>query len=72
MVEAIPSAKTQVGTLTLVTDTGRRNPVVSQEDLATLGYGDVKPVRRPGGLVSRLPAGPALDPSTAARQSLAG
>ena len=72
VVEAMPSAKAQVGTLTLVTDTGRRYPLVSQEVLATLGYGDVRPVRLPGGLVSRLPAGPALDPAAAVRQSLAG
>jgi hypothetical protein len=72
VVEAMPSAKAQVGTLTVVTDTGRRYPVASREVLATLGYGDVTPVRLPGGVVARLPAGPALDPTSAARQSLAG
>lgn len=72
VVEAMPSAKARVGTLTLVTDTGRRYPVVSREVLSTLGYGDATPVRLPGGLVARLPAGPALDPATAAGQSLTG
>jgi type VII secretion protein EccB len=72
VVEAMPSSKAQVGTLTVVTDTGRRYPVASQEVLTTLGYGDVHPVRLPGGLVARLPAGPALDPAAAARQSLTG
>ena len=72
VVEAMPSARAQVGTLVVVTDTGRRYTVVSQEVLGTLGYGGVRPVRLPGGLVARLPAGPALDPAAAARQSLAG
>jgi type VII secretion protein EccB len=72
VVEAMPSAKAEVGTLTVVADTGRRYPVVSQEVLATLGYGDARPVRLPGGVVARLPSGPALDPAAAARQSLAG
>ncbi|GAB1509212.1 type VII secretion protein EccB [Actinophytocola sp. KF-1] len=69
VVEAMPSATAQVGTLTVVTDAGRRYSVVSPEVLGTLGYGDVHPVRMPGGLVARLPAGPALDPAAAARQS---
>ncbi len=69
VVAAMPSATAPVGTLTVVTDTGRRYSVVSREVLDTLGYGGVTPVRLPGGLVARLPAGPALDPAAAARQS---
>ncbi|GAB3435476.1 type VII secretion protein EccB [Actinophytocola sediminis] len=71
VVEAMPSAAAQVGTLTVVTDTGRRYPVVSPEVLASLGYGNVTPVRLPGGLIARLPAGPALDPTAAAQQAAA-
>ena len=70
VVEAMPSAEARVGTLTVVTDTGRRYPVVSPDVLATLGYGAATPVRLPGGLVARLPAGPALDPAAAAEQSV--
>ncbi|MFI7677966.1 type VII secretion protein EccB [Actinophytocola sp. NPDC049390] len=72
VVEAMPSADAQVGTLVVVTDTGRRYTVVSHEVLGTLGYGGATAVRLPGGLVARLPAGPALDPAAAARQTLTG
>lgn len=72
VVEAMPSSSAQVGTLTVVTDTGRRYPVVSPDVLKSLGYGSVTPVQMPGSLVSRLPAGPALDPVAAAQQPLIG
>jgi type VII secretion protein EccB len=49
------------GTLYLVTDEGRRYLVPSPEVQAVLGYGQVDPVVLPSSLVSRLPAGPALD-----------
>ncbi|OLF11178.1 type VII secretion protein EccB [Actinophytocola xinjiangensis] len=72
VVEAMPSATAQVGTLVVVTDTGRRYSVLNPDVLGSLGYGGVTPVRLPGGLVARLPAGPALDPNEAARQPLSG
>lgn len=71
VVEAMPSARAQVGTLTVVTDTGRRYSLVSPDILEVLGYAGATPVRLPGGLVARLPAGPALDPEKAAEQSVA-
>lgn len=72
VVEAMPSATAQVGTLTVVTDTGRRYSVPAPDVLGSLGYGGATPIRLPGGLVARLPAGPALDPVAAARQPMAG
>jgi hypothetical protein len=56
------------GTVSIVTDTGRRHPVASREVLPRLGYGGVTPAPIPGQLVSLLPQGPALDP-VRARQS---
>jgi hypothetical protein len=53
------------GTLSVVSELGIRYPVPSAEVLAALGYGGVRPVALPAGLVSLLPVGPALDPSAA-------
>jgi len=72
VVEAMPSADAPVGTLTVVTDMGRRYPLATPEVLAMLGYPAVHPVRLPAGLVARLPEGPSLDQNAAAHQSLGG
>ncbi|GAB3156702.1 type VII secretion protein EccB [Micromonospora sonneratiae] len=72
VIEVMPSALAPVGTLTVVTDMGRRYPVATPEVLAMLGYSAVRPVRLPASLVARLPEGPSLDPNDAARQTLGG
>lgn len=72
VVEAMPSAQAPVGTLTVVTDLGRRYPLATPEVLTMLGYGAARPVRLPASLVARLPEGPGLDPAAAMRQSLTG
>lgn len=72
LVEAMPSADAPAGTLTVITDMGRRYPVAEPEVLKMLGYGNARPIRLPGNLIARLPEGPGLDPLAAARQSLGG
>ena len=59
---AVPGLGTDVGTVSIVTDTGVPYPVASRELLPKLGYttGDVRAV--PAELISLLPPGPALDP----------
>jgi type VII secretion protein EccB len=56
------------GTVSIVTDTGRRYPLASRELIGRLGYGAKTPVRVPAQLVALLPQGPPLD-ATRARQS---
>jgi type VII secretion protein EccB len=70
VVEAMPSADAPAGTLTVITDLGRRYPVAKPEVLKMLGYGSARPIRLPGNLIARLPEGPGLDPLAAQRQSL--
>lgn len=72
VVEAMPSSQAPVGTLTVVTDLGRRYPLASPEVLKMLGYSSATPVRLPAGLVARLPEGPSLDPVAARSQTLGG
>lgn len=72
VVEAMPSGQSPSGTLTVVTDLGRRYPLATPDVLKMLGYSSVTPVRLPAGLVSRLPEGPSLDPNAAMRQTVAG
>ncbi|AGZ46730.1 type VII secretion protein EccB [Actinoplanes friuliensis] len=50
------------GTVSIITDTGRRYPIASRDVLPRLGYGGVQPDPIPGQLVALLPQGPALDP----------
>ncbi|GIE49656.1 type VII secretion protein EccB [Amorphoplanes nipponensis] len=64
---ASPTAPAGTGTVSIVTDTGRRYPVANRDVLPRLGYGGVPPVSIPGQLVSLLPQGPALDPVRARR-----
>ncbi|MEV6964119.1 type VII secretion protein EccB [Hamadaea sp. NPDC051192] len=72
VVEAMPSPQALAGTLTVITDLGRRYPVASPEVLGMLGYRADRAVRLPASLVARLPDGPGLDPEAARRQSLSG
>jgi hypothetical protein len=65
---ASPTAPAGSGTVSIVTDTGRRYPVASRDVLPRLGYAGVEPDSVPGQLVALLPQGPALDP-VRARQS---
>ncbi|WP_027943989.1 type VII secretion protein EccB [Amycolatopsis taiwanensis] len=67
LVSALPSAGAPSGTLTLVTDMGRRYPLASSDVLKMLGYSAATPVRLPGGLVARVPEGAGLDPVAAQR-----
>jgi type VII secretion protein EccB len=62
---ASPTSPGSTGTVSIVTDTGRRYPVASREVLAKLGYGGVTPKRVPSQLVALLPQGPSLDPARA-------
>jgi type VII secretion protein EccB len=64
--EASPGAGT--GSICIVTDSGRRFTVPSEQVLGTLGYGDRAPVPMPAEVVALLPEGPVLDPSAAQSQ----
>lgn len=59
---ASPTAPAGAGTVSIVTDTGRRYPVANRDVLPRLGYAGVEPASIPGQLVALLPQGPALDP----------
>ncbi|WP_341718049.1 type VII secretion protein EccB [Micromonospora sp. FIMYZ51] len=65
LVTAVSAPEQESGTVNLVTDLGYRYPLASAEVSGMLGYAGVQPVRLPASLVVRLPAGPALDPTTA-------
>jgi hypothetical protein len=65
---ASPDAPAGSGTVSIVTDTGRRYPVAGRDLLGRLGYGDVPPRQVPAQLIALLPQGPPLD-ATKARQS---
>jgi type VII secretion protein EccB len=62
---ASPTAPASTGTVSIVTDTGRRYPVASREVLAKLGYGGVTPKQVPSQMIALLPQGPSLDPARA-------
>lgn len=55
----------ETGSLTLVTDLGRRFPVPSADVLTRLGYTTANAVTMPAALVTRIPEGPTLDPAAA-------
>ncbi|MFI5495558.1 type VII secretion protein EccB [Actinoplanes sp. NPDC051859] len=60
-----PTAPPGGGTVSIITDTGRRYALDSRALLSKLGYGNVEPQSVPSQLVSLLPQGPALDPARA-------
>ena len=64
---ASPTAPAGSGTVSIVTDDGRRYPLASRDLLTRLGYGKVEPAVLPGQMVALLPQGPALDPVRARR-----
>ncbi len=68
LVEVVPAGGAAAGTISLVSDLGRRYPLSSPEVLKMLGYDGVRPIRIPAGLAARIPEGPALDPAAALRQ----
>ncbi|HEY0700689.1 MAG TPA: type VII secretion protein EccB [Micromonospora sp.] len=65
VVEAVAAPGATGGTVSLVTDLGRRSAVTGTEVLTMLGYGNVKPLRLPASLVALVPPGKALDPEAA-------
>jgi type VII secretion protein EccB len=65
IVESSASPGATGGALSLITDLGRRHPLTGADVLSMLGYGSVKPVRMPSGLVTLVPPGAALDPEAA-------
>jgi type VII secretion protein EccB len=71
VVEAVP-APGATGTVSVVTSLGRRYAVPKLETLGILGYGGVKPLRLPAGVVALLPAGSALDPEGAKAPAVQG
>ncbi|MEU4419135.1 type VII secretion protein EccB [Actinoplanes sp. NPDC024001] len=64
---ASPGAPASTGAVHLVTDSGRRYPLVGRDLAARLGYPDVSPRPVPAQLVAYVPAGPALDRGRAGR-----
>ncbi|MEU8217880.1 type VII secretion protein EccB [Micromonospora taraxaci] len=71
VVEAAAAPGATGGAVSVVTDLGRRYVLADREVLPMLGYGGVRPLRLPAGLVSLVPAGATLDPA-AARAVAAG
>ncbi|WFE98938.1 type VII secretion protein EccB [Micromonospora sp. WMMD964] len=71
VVEATAAPGATGGAVSVVTDLGRRYVLSDREVLPMLGYGGVRPLRLPAGLVSLVPAGATLDPA-AARTVAAG
>lgn len=72
LVESMPSAQSPTGTLTVVTDLGRRYPLATPQVQRMLGYETAHPIRLPAELITRLPEGPGLDPTTATHQTTTG
>jgi type VII secretion protein EccB len=66
VVRAMSSSSSLTGTYALVTDNGVRYGVPTVAALHMLGYQEQQAVSMPAGLVSRIPAGPTLDPKAAA------
>ncbi|WP_017975484.1 type VII secretion protein EccB [Actinopolyspora halophila] len=61
----LPAPGVAGGTNYLVTSLGVKYPLATPEVAGVLGYGGTEPVAVPGALLSLLPSGPSLDPSTA-------
>ncbi len=66
VVRAMPSPEATAGTYHIVTDLGVRYAVSSEDVLGMLGYDPRQAVNVPSSVVGLVPAGPALDPATAA------
>jgi type VII secretion protein EccB len=62
---ASPAQPAGSGALSFVSDLGRRYQLANHDVLGVLGYDQSAVVRLPAELISRLPAGHALDPSAA-------
>lgn len=69
---AAPDAPAESGTVSIVTDTGRRYPIASRDLLGRLGYGGTAPRQVPAQMISLLPQGPSLDAEKARQPSTAG
>lgn len=65
VVEAMPADRAAAGTISIVTDLGRAFPLAEPEVLETLGYQGVTPIRIPATLITRIPQGSGLNPTTA-------
>lgn len=67
VVESTASATAPAGsgTVSIVTDTGRRFPLANRDLLTRLGYRGITPQVVPGQLAALLPEGPSLDPARA-------
>ena len=69
---ASPNAPAESGTVSIVTDTGRRYPIASRDLLGRLGYGGTTPRQVPAQLIALLPQGPALDAAKARQPAADG
>jgi type VII secretion protein EccB len=69
---ASPNAPAESGTVSIVTDTGRRYPVVRRDLLGRLGYGGTTPRQVPAQMIALLPQGPSLDPEKARKPAADG
>lgn len=65
VVSELPGPQVDTSGYFLVTDSGVRFPVPTEEVLATLGFGDADPVAVPGNLLELVPLGPSLNPEDA-------
>ena len=69
---ASPTAPASAGTVSIVTDSGRRFPVSTRDALPKLGFGGATPRQVPAQLITLLPQGPSLDPAKARQEVPAG
>jgi hypothetical protein len=67
LVRALPSPTAVTGAANIVTDTGLRYPVPTDQALRALALPVTKVVDMPAGLVNRIPPGPTLDADAARR-----
>jgi hypothetical protein len=68
LITVVASPTATAGTLALVTDSGRLDPLASSDVPPMLGYQGIAPVRVAASVAARLPQGPSLGP-TAARSA---
>lgn len=69
VVEVMPTEQAPAGTVSIVTDLGRSYPLADPGLLDIFGYGGVRPVRLPAGLVARIPQGSGLSQQAASQPS---